>query len=71
MKEIMCYDMEVWSMSLSMLFGKSPKVKIICGNCKSYFSRKFDLHEMTGSAVRTTCPSCRVINKIPIGLSSL
>lgn len=29
-------DLEMWNLSLSMLFGKSPKIKYICGKCNRY-----------------------------------
>ena len=31
-----CKNFNMWSMSISQLFGYSPKINFICGKCDSY-----------------------------------
>ena len=66
MKEVRCYDAELYTLSLSMLIGKSPKVKIVCGECKHYFSKRFDMYEINNSTPKAICPYCGTVNIIPI-----
>lgn len=66
MKEVTCKDLSCWNMSISMLFGKTPKVGILCGNCGKYFSHRFDTNECIRKTPRVFCPYCDTINKIPI-----
>jgi len=65
-KEVVCHDLQMWNMSPSMLFGKSPKAKIICGYCRNYFEKRFDLYEIEFKNPKAVCIHCGTVNKIPI-----
>lgn len=45
-KPIRVKDFECWNMSVSMLWGRTPKIEMICGHCNHYFARRFSAHEM-------------------------
>lgn len=60
-------DFNGWNMSVSMIFGKSPKLDIQCGKCGKWFSRRFDLEEFPDPV--TKCDYCRTVNMIPIKYS--
>lgn len=63
---VRCKNFQCWNMSPSMLFGKSPKVKIICGKCGKYFSERFTMPNGNLKYPKTICPYCNTINEIPI-----
>lgn len=66
MSEVTVKAFESWNMSLSTLFGKTPKIKMLCGNCTGYFSRRFDVYEVNRRFPRAVCPHCGVVNKVPM-----
>lgn len=57
-------DVEGWNMSISMLFGTSPKFHIQCGKCLRWFSRRFDMDDFPHPI--TKCPYCRTANEVPL-----
>lgn len=59
-----CFEM--YNMSLSMLFGKSPKIKYICGKCGKYNKTRISVNAVKLKAPYTRCQSCGVTNLIPI-----
>lgn len=59
-------SVECWQMSLMQLFGKTPKVDIVCGNCSYEFARRFDVSECRGQNPITECPRCSVKNRLHI-----
>lgn len=67
MKVVRARGVEGWNMSVSMLFGKSPKLDIKCGKCGGWFSRRFDLDDLPNPITR--CPRCKTHNEIPIKYS--
>jgi hypothetical protein len=71
LKTVEPYDFSTWNMSpLAQLFGKSPKVKILCGNCKGYFTERFDMAEFRNRRKpQATCPHCKAINQMPFTMS--
>ena len=69
MKVVKCKDAELFNMSVSMLFGKSPKCNIQCGNCEYWFSKRFDIINGKLEAIGM-CPYCDAINTVPIELEN-
>jgi hypothetical protein len=66
-KPIRVKNFECWNMSFSVLFGKSPKVKMICGKCDNFFSKRFTSIEFTYNGMPVTrCPECRTKNYVPL-----
>lgn len=59
-------SVEGWQMSLMQLFGKTPKVTIVCGNCSYEFARRFDVSECKGQHPIAECPKCSAKNKLRI-----
>lgn len=53
-----------WNMSISMMFGKSPKFDIKCGKCVRWFSKRFDLDDLPNPIAK--CPYCRQYNEVPL-----
>lgn len=53
---------EGWNMSISMLFGKSPKFTIQCGNCDHFYHDRVAIVDHPTSV----CKSCGTVNKLPI-----
>ena len=51
---------ECWNMSISMLWGKCPKMKIVCGNCYHTFTDRPPM----SSHITSVCPACKEINEI-------
>ena len=51
-----------WNMTFMQIFGKGPKVTIVCGNCMETFSKRIFM--VDHPTVR--CPYCQVINVIPL-----
>ncbi|MEM4994916.1 hypothetical protein WKH56_20340 [Priestia sp. SB1] len=56
----------MWNTSISTLFGKSPKVKMMCGNCEYVFSKRFEPIHFYKGYPKTLCPSCSRLNYVPI-----
>lgn len=71
MKEIHPKAFSTWNTSISFIFGKTPKVTIICGECYFQFSRRFQTQDFNGRKnPRALCPKCNSINVIPISVKS-
>ena len=68
MKEIKCKDFQMLNMSLSVLFGKSPKCSIRCGSCGRWFSKRFDIINGRVESIGL-CPYCNTINKVPVEMA--
>jgi hypothetical protein len=66
MKTIRVKDFEMWNMSISLLWGKSPKVSLICGKCSYTFSKRFELIALKHRNPKVLCPCCNTRNYIPI-----
>lgn len=66
MKVVMVKALQCYSASPSMLFGLSPKVTMICGNCSHAFSKRFKMIELYYDNPKTRCPDCNTLNVVPI-----
>ena len=62
MNEVLPKSVEGWNMSLTQLFGESPKFTIVCGNCQCAFKSRTELVDEP----RVMCPHCSSINRIPL-----
>ena len=52
-------------MSITQLFGITPKIEFICGECGKYNSKRaYTANCYNG--VELTCDSCGTINELPI-----
>lgn len=51
-----------FNMSISMLFGKSPLLTIVCGNCQYTFQTRTP----TIDYAKALCPACNCLNKLPL-----
>ncbi|MGD1416476.1 hypothetical protein [Bacillus stercoris] len=69
MKPIMVKQLQCWGTSISMLFGKTPKVNMACGKCSYYFARRFGRYDFEygyrGMPI-AVCPTCGQVNYVPI-----
>lgn len=61
-----CKRFEMYSMSLSSLFGISPKISYICGKCNGYNETRIPLEAVELGRPYSKCEICGAINKIPI-----
>lgn len=59
-------NFECWNMSISTLFGKSPKVNMLCGKCLYHFSRRFEPMDFRNGHPKAVCPNCSTLNYVPI-----
>lgn len=67
MKPVRVKDFETWNTSLSFLFGRTPKVTMICGKCSNAFSKRFQSIDFSGNKYpHAMCPSCHTVNYVPI-----
>lgn len=57
---------ECWDTSISLLWGKTPKVNMVCGKCKYHFSTIFSPIDFRKGHPQIMCPSCKTINYVPI-----
>jgi hypothetical protein len=65
-------DFECWNMSLSMLFGKTPKVTMSCGKCRHIWSKRFtgmDFRNGYKNRPVSICPRCNTSNYVPMAIS--
>lgn len=69
MKPIQVKDFDGWNMSISTLWGKSPKITMVCGKCSYTFSRRFESIDFRIGYPKAMCPNCRTINYVPITVS--
>lgn len=61
-----CYSFNMWNMSLSQLFGKSPKINFICGECQMYNEGRIPIRAIELGKPFLKCSYCNTINHIPI-----
>lgn len=66
MKPICVADFQMWNTSISMLWGKSPKVNMLCGNCHYSFSKRFEPIDFKNGYPKALCPNCSKVNYVPI-----
>lgn len=66
MKEVRVKHFEMWNMSASMIFGKSPKCTMMCGSCSIIFKKRFSPMDFKNKYPKALCPSCNTVNEIPI-----
>jgi len=60
--------LQMWNMSLSMLFGKSPKINYICGKCDSYNETRISMNAVRMGKPYVVCSHCGEINNTKIEL---
>lgn len=54
-----------WNMSVSQIFGYTPKLLVVCGKC----SHQFYTRTPMVSYPTCVCPSCSELNQLPIEVS--
>lgn len=59
-------DFTCWSTSISFLFGKTPKVTMICGKCSHQFSKRFAPSDFRNGYPKAMCSNCLEINEVPL-----
>ena len=60
---------ELWNMSVSMLFGVSPKITFKCGTCSHWSSGRASMANINrNNGLLIACPYCGETNKIPCRL---
>lgn len=60
---------ELWNMSLSMIFGVSPKVVFQCGACSNWSSGRGNTATINrNGGLLISCDCCGETNKIPCRL---
>lgn len=70
MNEIVtCKSYRMLNMSLSTLFGKTPKIDYTCGCCGGFNSTRLSVQSVRIGRPYTQCKLCGTINKIPIILT--
>lgn len=62
-------DLQTWNFSLSMLGGKSPKIKYICGNCGAYNETRISMNAIKLGKPYVVCAYCGEINNTRLVLS--
>lgn len=66
---VKCKSFSMWSMSLSQLFGYSPKINFICGKCDSYNEERIPMQAIILERPYVKCKNCNEINYIPIKMN--
>ena len=66
MNIVECENFSMLNMSLSMIFGKSPKIKYLCGKCGRYNEGRLNISEIYWEVPYLDCKYCGTTNKIPI-----
>lgn len=61
-----CRNFRMWNMSLSQLFGKTPKIEWICGRCDSYNESRLLVKAVQCGRPYARCECCDETNYIPI-----
>ena len=64
-KAIRVKRFQMWNVSVSMLFGASPKVKWICGECGGYNESRFCTSYHRENP-KVGCMHCGRVNYIPV-----
>lgn len=54
--------------SISFLFGKTPKVSMLCGSCSFQFSKRFSPIDFKNGHPHAMCPKCHTVNYVPISV---
>ena len=67
---VKCNNFEMWNMSLNQLFGKTPLVKFICGQCGHYSEGRMSVSQVRAGDPYLACDYCGTINYIPIEYSN-
>ena len=63
--KVKCRKFQCWTMSIAQLFGRTPKIEFICGECGKYNSKRA-YTDNCYNGVELTCDSCGTINELPI-----
>lgn len=63
---VQCRDFRMWSMSLSQLFGRTPKIEWICGQCGGYNESRLYVKAVQCGRPYARCECCDETNYIPI-----
>lgn len=67
MGEVYVGSFTCWEVSVSVFFGKTPKVRMVCGGCSFKFSERFLIDRLVeGEYPRVKCPSCGKVNIVPL-----
>lgn len=56
----------MWETSISMIWGKTPKVFMVCGSCSYSFSQRFSPIDFKSGHPKVLCPNCQTVNYVPI-----
>lgn len=67
---VRCKTFEMWSMSISQFFGKTPLVKFICGHCNHYSEGRMSVSQVRAGDPYLACKCCGTVNYIPIEYSN-
>ena len=68
MKIVNCLEFQMYSMSISQLFGRSPKISYICGYCRNYQEGRISMKAIEWDSPYIECKNCFTLNKIPISI---
>lgn len=66
MKEVEVKGFGGFTTSITTLWGKTPKINMMCGKCEYVFSKRFHTFECIEQYPRTKCPDCSTTNFVPI-----
>ena len=69
-KVVTCESYRMLNMSLSTLFGKTPKIDYTCGECGAFNSTRLPVESVRIGRPYTICRFCGTTNKIPIILTN-
>lgn len=61
-------DLVTWNFSVSMFFGKSPKIKYNCGSCDCYNEDRISLTAIRLGNPYVVCAKCGEINDTKLKL---
>ena len=61
--------LEMWNMSVAMIFGKSPKIKYICGKCNCYNEARIPVDAVKMGRPYVICNHCGEVNDTCLVLS--
>lgn len=64
-----CENFCMFNMSVATLFGKTPKIKYLCGKCGRYNTGRLDIAEVYWEVPFIDCKYCGATNRIPITFS--
>lgn len=63
--KVKCRKFQCYTMSIAQLFGRTPKVEFICGECRKYNAKRaYTANCYNG--VELACDSCGTLNELPI-----